>query len=99
MHGPATTIALGATTSVKNASVTVQTTTTALLAAGSGSGARSTLLKNTGDRTVYVAFGVDAATTHYPLLVGETLRTEFTGAINGITASGTGTVFVLSEGR
>ena len=99
MHGPATTIALGATTSNKNAAVSVTNATTELLAAGSGAGSRSTVIKNTGSVTVYLAFGEAATTAKYPLTVGEVLETNFTGAVNGIVSSGTGTVHVLSEGR
>lgn len=88
----------GADTSEKNAAVSVANTTTALITA-SAKASRTTLLRNTGDRTVYVGFGASATISMAPLNVGETLKTRFLGAINGITASGTGTVFVLAEAR
>jgi hypothetical protein len=83
-------------TTPKNASVSVSNSTTALIAAATES-ERKTLITNTGDRVVYVAFGESATTSKYPLQVGQTLTTSSLAAINGITASGTGTVFVLAE--
>lgn len=87
-----------ASTSEKNASVSVANTTTVLIAATTKQN-RTTLIKNIGDRTVYVGFGVSALTTMWPINVGDILKVGFTGAINVITASGTGTVQVLSESR
>ncbi len=87
-----------ATTTPKNVAVSVANTTTELIAAATES-ERTTLIKNTGDRTFYVAFGENAATTKFPVAVGETLKTDSTAAINAITASGTGTAFVLAEAK
>lgn len=89
----------GSSATPVNASVSVANTSTELIAAASGIAGRQTLIRNTGDRTVYVAFGENAATSKFPLNVGETLKTDSLLAINGITASGTGTVFVLAEAR
>lgn len=79
-----------------NAAVSVANTTTALLAAATEA-ERTTIIQNTGDRTVYVAFGENATTSKFPLQVGQTLKSSSLAAINGITASGTGAVFVLAE--
>lgn len=88
----------GARSTPKNVAVSVANTSTELIAAAT-TGARTTLMRNTGDRTVYVAFGEAATTAKFPLGVGETLRSESLLAINAITASGTGTAFVLAEAR
>jgi len=80
--------------------VNVTNSSTALIAAAAaGTVERTTILRNTGSVTAYLGFGATATTSMFPLGAGESLRTGFTGAINGITASGTATVFVLSEGR
>lgn len=85
-------------TTPKNASVSVANTSTALLAAAASTETeRTTIITNTGDRTVYVAFGEAATTGKFPLQVGQVLKSSSLAAINGITASGTGTVFVLAE--
>jgi len=83
-------------TTPKNASVSVAATSTALITAATES-ERKTLITNTGDRTVFIAFGEAATTAKQPVQVGQTLTTSSLAAINGITASGTGTVFVLAE--
>lgn len=80
-----------------NAAVTVNATTTAVLAANDDRVAA--IIKNTGSQTVYLAFGENATTAKFPLGVGESLRVTNTLAVNGIVASSTGTVFVLEEGR
>lgn len=81
-----------------NASVTVASTTTEVLAAPTKSISRIVLLKNTGAQTVFLAFGESATTSKFPLGTGETLRTTYAaGAINGIVSSGTCTVAVLVE--
>lgn len=87
----------GATSTPKNASVSVAASSTELIAAASDIAKRTTLIKNTGDRTFYVAFGEAATTAKFPVAVGETIKTESLLAINAITASGTGTAFVLAE--
>ena len=85
-------------TSPSNAAVSVANTTTALLAAaGATIRKRYTIIRNTGDRTVYIAWGENATTSKFPLGVGESFVTKSLLAINGITASGTGTVFVTAE--
>ena len=85
-------------TSPSNVAVSVANTTTALLtAAGATIRKRSTIIRNTGDRTVYLAWGENATTSKFPLGVGESFVTKSLLAINGITASGTGTVFVTAE--
>lgn len=89
-----------ASTVPTNASVTVNATTTAVLAAPSKSVNRTVLIKNTGAQTVFLAFGESASTAKFPLSAGETLRVTYSaGAINGIVSSGTGTVAVLVEQR
>lgn len=88
----------GAIVSEKNATVAPTNTSAALIAA-STAGNRWTLLRNIGSVTVYVGFGIAATTGMFPVNPGETLRTHFLGAINGITASGTGSVAVLAEAR
>jgi hypothetical protein len=89
---------VGATSTPKNASVSVTNASTELIAATTAS-ERKTLIINTGDRTVFLAFGEAATTSKFPLQVGQTLTKSSLDAINGITASGTGTVFVLAEAR
>lgn len=90
----------GSSSTPTNAAVSVAATSTALIAAADDDVlSRTTLIRNTGDRTVYVAFGEAATTGKFPLGVGETLKSESLLAINAITASGTGTAFVLSEAR
>lgn len=92
--------ALDVFTSPVNVAVSVANTTTELIAAaGATIRKRRTLLKNTGDRAVYLGFGASAATTMFLLGVGESLPVDDLRAINGITASGTGTVFVLASAR
>lgn len=86
----------GATTTPKNASVSVAATSTELIGAATET-SRSTLIRNTGDRTIYIAFGEEATTAEFPLAVGETLKTDSMQAVNAITATGTGTAFVLAE--
>lgn len=89
---------MGATSTPANAAVSVAATSTAVIAAAAATVAkRTTLIENTGDRTVYLAFGEASTTAKYPLPVGRVLKTESLLAINAITASGTGTVFVLAE--
>lgn len=83
-------------TTSKNAATAPNGTSSELLAASTAA-ERTAILKNTGDRTVYIAFGEAATTSKFPLVVGDTLKTNSLGAINGISASGTGAVFVLAE--
>lgn len=83
-----------------NEAISVTGTSTALIAAADETvRRRRTLLRNTGDRTVYLGFGAAATTAMFPLGVGESLPVDDLRAINGITTSGTGTVFVLSSER
>ncbi len=56
----------------------------------------SMLLRNTGTEDVYINFGGTATTDDMPLESGDVLFCDdYTGAVNGIVASGTGEVRVI----
>lgn len=91
----------GMTAQPVNATVTVATTTTALIAAATaGVKARHTLIYNTGTRTVHVAEGENATTLKFPVPVGAVFKSDSLLAINGIVAAGSdGSVAVIAEAR
>lgn len=80
-----------------NAAVTVNATTTVLLAANANR--TSALIKNTGAQTVFIAFGEAATTAKWPLGAGAAQKITNPLAVNGIVAAGTGSVAVLEEAR
>jgi hypothetical protein len=80
-----------------NASVTVNATTTMI--APRNTQRASLLIFNTGAQTVFLAFGEAATTAKFPLAAGRDITITNGLAVNGIVASGTGTVAVLEEGR
>jgi hypothetical protein len=95
---PWTNPALSVATAVPtDAAVTVNATTTALLAANTGR--LSALLKNTGTQTVYLNQGASATTAGFPLNPGDALTIRHQLSVNGIVSSGTGTVYVYEEAR
>lgn len=91
-------VAVGSSVTPVNTTKAPTTTSAELLAAAADDlTARTTLLRNIGTVTVYVAFGETATSSKFPIQSGETLRTRSLLAINGVTASGTGSLAVLSE--
>lgn len=88
-------------TSPDNSIVSVASTSTALVAAaGAGVRQRETILYNTGAQTVSIREGAaPTAGTHFPLVAGAVLKLETLLAVNGIVASGTCNVAVISEAR
>ena len=86
-------------TSPDNSIVSVTNASTALLAAaGVGVRKRKAVLYNMGAQTVSLREGAaPTAGTHFPLVAGATITVETLLAVNGIVASGTCNVAVLSE--
>lgn len=93
--------ALDVFTSPDNSIVSVTNASTALVAAaGAGVRQRETILYNAGAQTVSIREGAaPTAGTHFPLVAGAVLRLETLLAVNGIVASGTCNVAILSEAR
>jgi len=86
-----------ASTVPTDASVTVNATTTVVLAANPTR--ISALIVNTGSVIVYLKQNGAATTSHFPLNPGASLTIRHQLAVNGIVATGTGTVWVLEEAR
>lgn len=77
--------------------VTVNATSTQLRPAEPGRASVS--VTNTGTVTVYLKPGDAATTSAFPLQPGSSITYENTAAINAIVASGTGSCYVIAEGR
>jgi len=91
-------LSLASATSVPtDGAVTVNATSTPILPANTGR--LSALIKNTGSQTVYLNQGQAATTSGFPLNPGDALRISHQLAVNGIVASGTGTVYAIGEVR
>lgn len=88
-------------TSPDNSIISVANTSTAIMAAaGEFVRVRKAILYNTGAQTVSIREGAaPTAGTHFPLVAGASLNVETLLAVNGIVASGTCNVAVLSEAR
>ena len=86
-------------TSPDNSIVSVGSSSTPLLAAAdAGVRKRKAVLYNMGAQTVSLREGAaPTAGTHFPLVAGATITVETLLAVNGIVASGTCNVAVLSE--
>ena len=86
-------------TSPDNSIVSVTNASTALLAAaGAGVRKRKAVLYNMGAQTVSIREGAaPTAGTHFPLVAGASITVETLLAVNGIVASGTCNVAILSE--
>ena len=86
-------------TSPENSIVSVTNASTALLAAaGAGVRKRKAVLYNMGAQTVSIREGAaPTAGTHFPLVAGASITVETLLAVNGIVASGTCNVGVISE--
>lgn len=97
--GAAKIVGVGSSSTPTNALVSVSSSlSTALIAAAASTvTTRTTLLRNMGSVTVYVAFTEAATSAKFPILQGETLRSKSLLAINGLAASSTGSIAVLSE--
>lgn len=78
-----------------NAAVTVTTTSAVIVSANPSRG--DTYLLNQGGVTVYLAFGATATTASFPLAAGASLVVTTTQAIHARSASGTPSVYILSE--
>lgn len=77
--------------------VTVNATSTQLLPANTSR--LSGFIKNTGTQTVFIKQGATATTSHLPLNPGDLFKVTHQAAVNGIVASGTGTVWAEEENR
>lgn len=82
----------------RNTRVTVATTTTVLAAANPDR--KRLRLVNQGTNQVFLGFGVAATTSMYSIrATDQPFETSYTGAINGIVATGTEPVGVFEESR
>lgn len=80
-----------------DAAVTVNNSTTAILAANTAR--LSALIKNTGMQAVFLNQNASATTSGFPLNPGDAITIRHQLAVNGIVSSGTGTVYVIEEAR